>query len=319
MTLTTIFPGCHMLTSVVGGNRLNLYLLDGERTLLVDSGVHSTPETVIFPALTAAGLPERVDLLLISHADADHHGGNAALLARLPNTLVLCHRMDAMRVTTRQQHLRERYTDAVRADDTPFAPELLEWLDANIGPDAPVHLLLSGGEQIWLGPGRSWEVIHTPGHTAGHLALWNAAKRTLIIQDAVLGRGVPDASGKIVSPPPYFDVASYVETINRLRALGAERLLSGHFAPIAGTEAVEAFFAASQATVTLIQDLTIDIVRRACRPLTLSAVCATIDEHVGPYPVAVQWIPPVRAHLEQHAAHGRLRELRGAGPRAWSG
>jgi glyoxylase-like metal-dependent hydrolase (beta-lactamase superfamily II) len=319
MTLTTIFPGCHMLTSVVGGNRLNLYLLDGERTLLVDSGVHTTPETVISPALAAAGLPEQIDLLFISHADADHHGGNAALLACSPGTIVLCHRLDALRVTTRQQHLRERYTDAVRADDTPFAPELLEWLDTNIGPDAPVHLVLSGGEQIWLGPGRSWEVIHAPGHTAGHLALWNAAKRTLIIQDAVLGRGVPDAAGQIASPPPYFDVASYVETINRLRALGAERVLSAHCAPIEGVAAVDAFFAASEETVAVIHGLTIDIVRRACRPLTLAAVCAAIDAQLGPYPAAVQWIPPVRAHLEQHAAHGRLRELRGAGPRAWSG
>jgi glyoxylase-like metal-dependent hydrolase (beta-lactamase superfamily II) len=317
MSLTTIFPGCHMLTTTVGANRLNLYLLDGERTLLVDSGVHSTPETAIFPALAAAGLPARIDMLLISHADADHHGGNAALLKHSPGTLVLCHRMDALRVTMKQQHIRERYTDAVRADDTPYTPELLTWLDEHIGPDAPVHLILSGGEQLWLGPGRSWEVIHAPGHTAGHLALWNAAKRTLIIQDAVLGRGIADAGGQIVSPPPYFDVASYVETIQRLRALGAERLLCAHFAPIEGVAEVEAFFAASDAMVAAIHGFTLAIVQRACRPLTLSAVCTAIDAELGPFPSAVQWIPPVRAHLEQHAAHGRMRELRGAGPRTW--
>lgn len=318
MPARAIFPGLLAIEAGAGGSRLTLYLIHGERTLLVDSGLRDTPEAAIFPALAEAGLPGRVDLLLISHADADHHGGNAALLARAPGALVLCHSLDAPRVAGRERHLRERYTDAVAADDTPFDPALLAWLDANIGPDAPVHLALDGGAQLWLGPGQPWEVLHAPGHTAGHLALWHAGRRTLIAQDAVLGRGVPDAAGAIASAPPYFAVDSYRATLGRLRALGAERLLTAHFPPVEGAAAVAAFLDASAQFVDELDALLLALVRAAPRPLTLGELCARVDERLGPYPVALQWVPPVRAHLERHVAGGLLRELRGAGPRRWA-
>lgn len=320
MNSRTIRPGLLEITAGTGENRLALYLLHGERSLLVDSGLRDTPATTIFPALAAAGLPPSIDMLLISHADADHHGGNAGILARSPATTVLCHQLDRPRVTAKDCHMRERYTEAVSADDTPFTSELLAWLEANIGPDTPVHIALSGGETIWLGPERVWDVIHAPGHTAGHLALWNASERTLIMQDAVLGSGVPDAGGRIASPPPYFAVDAYVHTIERLRALNAERVLTAHFAPIEGQAGVEQFFSASAAFVNQLDNLTLELVRSAAEPLTLRQVCAAVDARIGPFALAIQWVPPVRAHLERHAAQGRLHELHGgSGPRTWAG
>lgn len=319
MAAREILPGVLEIEAASGDNRLALYLLRGERTLLVDSGLRDAPEAVIFPALAAAGLPATVDMLLVSHADADHHGGNAGVLARSPSTLVMCHQLDEPRVASRERHLRERYSAAVAADDTPFAPAIMAWLDANIGPDAPVHLALVGGETIRLGVGQSWEVLHVPGHTDGHLALWDERGRTLIVQDAVLGQGVPDATGQVVSPPPYFAVEPYVTTIERLRSLGAAHLLSAHFPPLEGAVAVERFLEESVRFVAELDGLTVELVRGAGRPLTLAEVCAAVDERLGPFPVAVQWIPPVRAHLERHAAAGRLLELRGTGPRAWAG
>jgi glyoxylase-like metal-dependent hydrolase (beta-lactamase superfamily II) len=326
MAARAILPGVLEIEAASGDNRLALYLLHGEsqdeaqplRTLLVDSGLRDAPEAAIFPALAAAGLPPAIDMLLVSHADADHHGGNAGVLARSPSTLIMCHRLDRPRVTSRERHLRERYTDAVAADDTPFAPELLAWLDANIGPDAPVHLALAGGEELWLGPGRSWQVLHAPGHTDGHLALWNEHERALIVQDAALGRGVPDATGRVVSPPPYFAVEPYLATLGRLRALGAELLLTAHFPLVEGAAAVERFFAEGEQFVGELDALTLELVRASGGAVSLAEVCAAVDRRLGPFPVALQWIPPVRAHLERHAALGRLRELRGDGPRRWA-
>ncbi|HMQ30065.1 MAG TPA: MBL fold metallo-hydrolase [Chloroflexaceae bacterium] len=319
MAAREILPGVLELEAASGDNRLALYLLRGERTLLVDSGLHGAPDEAIFPALAAAGLPAALDMLLVSHADADHHGGNAGVLARSPSTLVMCHRLDRPRVASKERHLRERYTAAVAADDTPFAPELLEWLDAHIGPDAPVHLALGGGEELWLGPGQRWQVLHAPGHTDGHLALWSAEHGALIAQDAVLGGGVPDAAGRVVSPPPYFAVEAYLATIGRLRALSAGLVLTAHFPPVEGAAAVERFLAESERFVHELDRVTLEIVRGAGRALTLAEVCAAADRRLGPFPVAVQWVPPVRAHLERHAAAGRLLALRGTGPRAWTG
>src|SRR5690348_6310169 len=124
-----LLPGLYQIDTTLGGNRLALYLLRGERTLLVDSGVHDTPESAIFPALAEAGLPERIDLLLISHADADHHGGNAAIRAHAPGTVIMCHELDRPRVERKAVHLAGRYSDVVAADDIRYDPELMGWLD----------------------------------------------------------------------------------------------------------------------------------------------------------------------------------------------
>ena len=64
------------------GVPLSLYVITGEQTVLIDSGISTTPEEFIFPALDAAGLTP--DLLICTHGHVDHFGGNAALRQRYP-------------------------------------------------------------------------------------------------------------------------------------------------------------------------------------------------------------------------------------------
>ncbi|NJN17754.1 MAG: MBL fold metallo-hydrolase [Oscillochloris sp.] len=317
MSVRAIMPGVNAIETTMGNNLLRCYLLSGARTLLVDSGLRTMPDTVIFPALEATGLPLHFDMLLNSHADADHHGGNAAILARSPGSLVLCHALDAPRVESRERHLRERYTAAVAADDTPYSAAIMDWLADGIGADMPVDLTLLGDERINLGPGATWQVLHAPGHTPGHLALWNAEHGVLIIQDAVLGGMGVEPDGAIGSPPPYFAVDTYLATIKRLRSLGAALLLSAHIPIMNGTEAVTAFFDASAQFVADLDSLTLEVLQAAGTPQTLAALCAAVDKRLGPSSTPIQWIPPVRAHLERHAAAGRLQAIHAVGARTW--
>jgi glyoxylase-like metal-dependent hydrolase (beta-lactamase superfamily II) len=311
-----LLPGLYRIETALGDNLLALYLIHGERTLLIDSGVRDTPDTVIFPALAQAGRPPRIDLLLVSHADADHHGGNAAVRARTPGVTIIAHELDRPRIESKAAHLAGRYTDVVAADDLCYEPELLSWLDAMIGPDTPVDLSLRGGETIRLDERVRWQVLHTPGHSAGHLALWEPGTRVLIAQDAVLWRGVPDRAGRLPSPPPYDDVDSYLATLRRLRELGPEWLLTAHYSIIRGAE-VDAFFAESLAFVERVDAVILDAVRAAGRPLTLSDVVATLDARLGPFAVAIQWVGPALAHLGRHCAAGRLALHSGGAARAW--
>ncbi|WP_181780681.1 MBL fold metallo-hydrolase, partial [Pseudonocardia pini] len=55
---------------------------------------------------------------------------------------------------------------------------------------APDRWLL-GGERLTVG-NRSWEVVHTPGHSDGHVCLWSASDRVLCSGDHLL---------QVVSPP----------------------------------------------------------------------------------------------------------------------
>jgi glyoxylase-like metal-dependent hydrolase (beta-lactamase superfamily II) len=311
-----LLPGLYRIETALGDNLLALHLIRGERTLLIDSGVRDTPDTVIFPALEQAGLPPHIDMLLVSHADADHHGGNAALRAGVPGLTIMAHQFDQPWIESKAAHLAGRYTDVVAADDLRYDPQLLGWLDAVIGADTPVDLGLCGGEMIRLGQGARWQVLHAPGHSAGHLALWEPSTRVLIAQDAVLWRGVPDRAGRLPSPPPYYDVESYLATLWRLRALSPKLLLTAHYPIIRGAE-VDAFFAESLAFVERVDAAVLDALRAAGRPLTLGAVVAALDARLGPFEVAVQWVGPALTHLARHCASGRLALRSDAGARVW--
>jgi len=116
------------------------------------------------------------------------------------------------------------------------------WTAERIGADAP----LGGGETIALAdepaahgrPARPWriDVLHTPGHTPGHLALYERVSGTLVAGDLVSGLST------VVVDPPEGDMAAYVASIARLAALPATLLLPGHGPPIGGPAHRLAFY-----------------------------------------------------------------------------
>ncbi|MBX6723700.1 MAG: MBL fold metallo-hydrolase, partial [Dactylosporangium sp.] len=93
--MTEVAPSVHRLEFAVGDKPLAMYLLDGDRVTLVDTGLPDTPETVYLPALSALGRsPADVGLVVITHADADHIGGNAAVRRLFPHAILACHPLD---------------------------------------------------------------------------------------------------------------------------------------------------------------------------------------------------------------------------------
>ncbi len=68
--------------------------------------------------------------------------------------------------------------------------------------------------------------LHTPGHSADHLAFWMPADRALFTGDLVLGRG----SSMVTYPEG--DVAAYLHSLSRLIALEPAILFPGHWDPV---------------------------------------------------------------------------------------
>ena len=311
-----LLPGVFRIETDMADNRLCLYLVCGQRTLLIDSGMRTTPDATLYPALTAAGMRSDVDLLLVSHADADHHGGNAAIRARSPKVTILSHDADRPWIESKACHLQGRYDDVVAGYNMHYEPYMMDALSDMIGADALVDVGLRGGETLGLGDGIRLEVLHTPGHTVGHLSVWNPEQRLLIIQDAVLGGGVPSRSGEMLSPPPYYDVVTYVETVKRLRSLNPEWLLTAHYPIMRGSQIPE-FFATSLAFVDQMDRAVLDAVHGAGRPLALSALIDAVDARLGPFATRIQWIGPTLAHLRKHVRDGQISARIEGGNHRW--
>jgi glyoxylase-like metal-dependent hydrolase (beta-lactamase superfamily II) len=272
-----VAQGIHRIESDLGPRFMCQYVLAGsEHVLLVDTGLSRTPVEAIEPYLEQEGLEP--DLVLISHADVDHCGGNRAIRERYPDALLMCHELDRRWIESNEAMLRENYGwQTAYGFPPPDAPELLRLM----GGDSPIDLGLRGGETIRLGPTWRVEVLHLPGHTAGHLGLWDARSRAAIIVDAVLADGIYDRNGTKLIPPRYYDLRGLRETIGRLEALRPELLLTAHYPVLERAEALE-WLETGRAFV--------DDVERAVRAAIgegvtdLWQLTQRVNETLGPFP-----------------------------------
>ena len=304
---TQVAPGIVRIESVLGPRPFSQYLVRGERSVLVDTGTKETPDEVILPALVSLGVdPATLDFVVTSHADVDHFGGNAAIRAAAPNALLMAHTADAAWIESRERILRERY-GWYAAHDVGYDQEAAAWLRDAMGPDVPVDIGLSGGDVLRLGSDLSLRVLHLPGHSPGHIGLWERRSRTAIVLDAVMANGLLDLEGNVIHPSPYFDVADYVGSVHLLESLAPQRLLTAHFDAIEGDD-VGAFLSDTLAFV--------DRARRQVKTaletqgeLTLAELLELSGPVLGPFTSMPNELSgPLRAHLRELVSAGRAVE-----------
>ena len=297
-----LVPGIHRIESVLGPRPFSQYLLRDERALLFDTGCADTPDGVILPFLD--GLEP--ELVLVSHADVDHFGGNAAIRAAAPAALLAAHAADVPWIESGELILRERY-GWYEPYGIGYPPETSAWLAGALGPDTPVDLHLRGGERLRLGPSLTLEVLHLPGHTDGHLGLWEPVSRTAIVMDAVMGRGLLDTEGRVVHPSPYFDVDAYLGSVRTLQALAPALLLTAHYHPFEGA-AVGRFLRETAEFVAAAARVGERELEQA-GTLTLAALLPRADARLGPFSsMPNELAGSLRAPLQVLARDGKALE-----------
>jgi glyoxylase-like metal-dependent hydrolase (beta-lactamase superfamily II) len=138
---------------------LHVYLLLGERVIVVDAGYPSSPRRVL-RALTERRLAGEVSLIVLTHGHLDHLGGAAELRSQLSAPIAL-HRLDAeIAHTGRDRPLHP--TDLRGRLFSPFMPRSVTPFEPDIVHDGTLDLAPFGVA------GRT---IHTPGHTPGSISI----------------------------------------------------------------------------------------------------------------------------------------------------
>lgn len=274
MTWTTIevAPGITRIESTLGPRPFSQYLLHAERVMLVDTGTRETPGDVILPAL--AGI--KADYVLASHADVDHFGGNAAIREAMPKAILCAHATDTPWIEDTALIMRERY-GWYDAYGVGYDPETAAWLENAMGPPVQIDLQLQGGEVFRLGPLLRVEILPLPGHSPGHVGVWEPRSRTAIVMDAVLAGGLLDTEGRVIHPPPIVDIACYENTVRLLQALDPSQLLTGHYEVIEGDE-VGRFLDESLSFVARAREFV-----AASPEIPLAELLAGADAELGPF------------------------------------
>jgi glyoxylase-like metal-dependent hydrolase (beta-lactamase superfamily II) len=311
-----LYPGAYQISSLYkDGRSLFQYLFVGARVLLVDSGVAETPQNSIFPYMEKLGLrPDRLSLLVTTHPDLDHQGGNSAIRESAPMALLACGEADRHLVEDPECLYRERYNFLQKEHGVGFGDEI----SSDTGRRCRVDIGFRGGEQIAIADGWELEVLHVPGHSHGHLALYDAAHKTAYVSDAIHGRGCPKADGSMGIPVTYFYIDAYLSTVTYLEHLQLERLYTGHWPAMYGEEIWD-FFNDSRRTVEILDRKILRTLRQARVGLTLSELMDAAMEEFPEWPVDTRVLTafPLKGHLDRLQNRGEICMDHSSSPPRW--
>lgn len=160
------------------GQNVHCYLWEWDAGYtLIDTGFPSDAGTIL-NAITSQGIAlHSIQRIIITHVDLDHTGGLAAI-KRATQAPVACHAVE------------KRYMENPRLrKPAAFYMRPPYWLATTflsqykMRPVVPDELCVDGQELP-----EGFTVVHTPGHTPGHISLLHKEKRFLITGDALSNR-----------------------------------------------------------------------------------------------------------------------------------
>ena len=239
-------PGVTRVTLPIGANAVesvNMYVLaDGDKVTIVDCGVWrpDLPDGglgALEAGLEGAGYAlADVSRIVVTHAHIDHYG-LAGRLMELTGADLSMHAMTDLDCEkyrhpgTATARRRDTYEDhgvsALERSD--LAEHLTRWLPY-LYSVVEASTRLRGGEQLQIG-GDGWEVIHTPGHSLGHVCLWSPARGLLLSGDHLLPG---------ITPPVTFErgfdsdpLRSYLDSLRLIAERRPQLVYPGHGRPFA--------------------------------------------------------------------------------------
>lgn len=191
---------------------VNCYLVrEDDGLTLIDTGL---PGSAVAILEAARGLDRPIRRIVLTHAHGDHIGSLDALHQQIPAAEVLASARDARFLA-----------GDMRLD--PGEPQLKLRGDYRTVATRPT-VLVADGDRVG-----SFQVVSTPGHTPGHIALFDPRDGTLIAGDAFQTRAGVAVAGTVRLLFPFPALATWsrplaLASARQVRALQPSRLAVGH-------------------------------------------------------------------------------------------
>ncbi|MHA1593811.1 MAG: MBL fold metallo-hydrolase [Candidatus Baldrarchaeia archaeon] len=182
----------------------NIYVFEDEDEItLIDTGTGFYVSKMLRLMEDRGLKPSSIRRVILTHAHFDHSGGLLMLMRRF-SFKVYAHEVEA-------KFLEEGNDDVIMAGLLPQSY-----------PPVRVDVHLREGSKVRIGD-YEFRVLHTPGHTAGSMCLYDDEYKVLVSGDTVFSDG---AFGRVDLPTG--DKYQLINSLKRLSELDVEVLLPGH-------------------------------------------------------------------------------------------
>jgi glyoxylase-like metal-dependent hydrolase (beta-lactamase superfamily II) len=218
--LKYLAPGVWRLKEIPAPT-INVYLAED---ILIDAG-RTWDRRRIFAELEG----REISMLALTHVHPDHQGA-AKAVCEARGVPLACHADDVEAMEGR----RPVQEAATRNPVNRLIRAIWE------GPPYKVERVLQDGEEV-----AGFRVVHTPGHSRGHVVFFRESDRVAICGDVI--RNISYATGLpgIKEPPGIFtyDMAENRRSIRKLAELNPSLILPGHGPAVTDMGAFERFVA----------------------------------------------------------------------------
>lgn len=210
---------------------LNAYLITGERTLLIDTGFNR-PECAeaLESAFRELGIESAPDVF-ITHLHSDHCGligrfvgkGNTLYAGETDGELINFEAGDLYWRMLDDLFVKYGFPRADFGRNTDIHPGRKYCHDVRVN-----FTTLREGDVLRYG-GYELEAVLTPGHTPGHLCLYDRKRKILFCGDHILGTITPNICIELSAENPLKD---YLESLRKVEQLEVDLLLTAHGTPV---------------------------------------------------------------------------------------
>jgi glyoxylase-like metal-dependent hydrolase (beta-lactamase superfamily II) len=201
---------------------INPVVIHGEHSyVLVDTGMPGSYGPITELLIQAGINPAAPHAIILTHQDIDHVGSLPQFKGE--GVEVYAHGDDQPYIDGLKPMIKfngERKAGLIAS----LPQDLAVALEATFsGKEKNVTALLTDGEKLPFGGGLT--VIHTPGHTPGHVCLYHELSKTLIAGDALVVNG-----GELHGPNPGVtpDMPLALESLRKLKAYPIETVICYH-------------------------------------------------------------------------------------------
>lgn len=226
-----ILPSLYRIEVPLPGSPLratNCYAIKGtERSLIIDTGWNREDcLAALVSGLDECGIDPRQADFFITHMHADH-SGLVSILAR-DGARIYFGQADAEIITSSTPEHWEKMIDF--ASKCGFPREELERAVGShpgrrYSPDNSLSFCISkDGDTIDIGE-YLFECVETPGHTPGHICLYEPGKKTFICGDHILNDITPNITLSFEDRNP---LKEYLMSLDKVYDLDVELVLPGH-------------------------------------------------------------------------------------------